>query len=129
VAVTVLDTAGLTPGTQAGLGAVGTPENAVGIRMKGNTLEVWSLKDSKEQTLGSAPAPVGARVYLRMAVREGHLYRFSASTDGANWVDVGGEVNGDFLPHWDRGVRMALTAGGGVGASARFDSLTITPQG
>ncbi len=129
VAVTALETAGLAPGTLAGLSAFGSPENSVGVRMKGNTLEVWRREDNKERTLSSAPTPVGARVYLRMTAREGHLFRFSASADGASWLDVGGEVDGDFLPQWDRGLRVALTAGGLAGASARFDSLTITPGG
>ena len=128
VAVTALDTAGVAPGTQAGLSAFGNPADSVGIRMKGDTLEVWRRQGNKEQTLGNVPAPMGARLYLRMTVREGHLYQFSASSDGASWLDVGTEVNGAFLPPWDRGVRVALTAGGSEGASARFDSLTLTPQ-
>ncbi|WP_375766555.1 family 43 glycosylhydrolase [Archangium gephyra] len=128
VAVTALDPGGFASGTQAGLSAFGDPENSVGIRLKGSTLEVWSRQGNKEQTLGSAPAPGGARVYLRMTAREGHFFRFSASNDGSHWLDVGNELNGDFLPPWDRGVRVALTAGGVVGASARFDSLTITPR-
>ena len=128
VAVTALDTTGLTPGTQAGLSAFGDPENALGIRVKGNTLEVWSRQGNTERTLGSAPLPEGKRLYLRMTAREGHLFRFAVGTDGTQWLDVGDEVNGDFLPPWDRGVRVALTAGGTAGASARFDSLSIVPR-
>lgn len=127
-AITTLDTASLAPGTQAGLSAFGDPENAVGLRVKSQTLEVWRRQGNKEQLLGTAPAPAGARLHLRMTAREGHLFRFSASADGATWREVGDEVNGDFLPPWDRGVRVALTAGGAAGASARFDSLTITPR-
>ncbi|HYO67745.1 MAG TPA: family 43 glycosylhydrolase, partial [Archangium sp.] len=128
VAVTAIDTAGLAPGTLAGLSAFGDPGNSVGIRLKGSTLEVWRRQGNKEQTLGNAPAPAGTRLYLRMTASEGGLFQFSAGTDGAQWLDVGNELNGDFLPPWDRGVRVALTAGGVEGASARFDSLTITPR-
>jgi hypothetical protein len=31
------------------------------------------------------------------------------------------------LPPWDRGLRVALTAGGTAGAAARFNSLRIVP--
>jgi xylan 1,4-beta-xylosidase len=41
---------------------------------------------------------------------------------------VGGDQNGEFLPPWDRAVRVALTVGGAPGVSARFDSLRITPE-
>lgn len=128
VAVTSLDLSGLAAGTGAGLAVFGDPENSLGIRIKGTALELWRREKNDEQVLHSEPAPAGNTLYLRMTAREGHLFRFSAGTDGSNWTDVGNEVNGDFLPPWDRGVRVALTAGGAPGASARFDALTITPR-
>ena len=60
-----------------------------------------------------------------MTAREGHLYRFAFSDDGRAWTDVGEEVDGAYLPPWDRGVRVALVAGG---AAARFESLRIEPS-
>jgi hypothetical protein len=63
-----------------------------------------------------------------MTAREGHLYRFAASADGRSWQDIGGEVDGAYLPPWDRGVRVALVAGGERGATARFDSLRVEPS-
>jgi beta-xylosidase len=128
VAVTAVDLASLAAGAHAGLSAFGDVENSVGIRVRGNTLEVWRREKNTEQVLGNVPAPAGGKLFLRMTARDGHLFRFSAGTDGSKWTDVGGEVDGAFLPPWDRGVRVALTAGGGTGASARFDALTITPQ-
>jgi beta-xylosidase len=127
VALTALDIAGLTPGTLAGLSAFGDPENSVGIRTKGDTLEIWRREKNNEQVLHRQPAPAGGTLYLRMAAREGHLFRFLASSDGRSWDDVGDVVNGDFLPPWDRGVRVALTVGGAAGASARFHSISISP--
>ena len=37
------------------------------------------------------------------------------------------EIDGAFLPPWDRGVRVALYAGGAANASARFGYLRIEP--
>jgi hypothetical protein len=34
----------------------------------------------------------------------------------------------EYLPPWDRAVRVALTVGGVTGASARFDSMYINPE-
>jgi hypothetical protein len=38
-------------------------------------------------------------------------------------------LEGDYLPPWDRGIRVALTAGGTAaetaGAAPRFDRLTV----
>jgi hypothetical protein len=60
-----------------------------------------------------------------MTAREGHLYRFAVSSnDGRSWQDVGAEIDGSYLPPWDRGVRVALVASG---AGARFDWLRISP--
>ncbi|HEX8292333.1 MAG TPA: hypothetical protein VF570_11280, partial [Pyrinomonadaceae bacterium] len=67
-------------------------------------------------------------IHLRMRAREGHLYRFSASANGSTWIDLGEEVDGAFLPPWDRGVRVALVAGGARKAAGRFDSLRIEPS-
>jgi xylan 1,4-beta-xylosidase len=133
-AETVLDLSGLTAGTAAGLSAFGDPDNAVGVSLHGSKVELWQRqwKDGKATTQVpasiDAPATPGGKLSLRMTARQGHLYRFSVSADGTTWTPVGDELNGDYLPPWDRGVRVALTAGGVVGASARFDSLRITPE-
>jgi hypothetical protein len=37
-------------------------------------------------------------------------------------------MDGSFLPPWDRGVRVALVAGGARASAARFDSLRIEPS-
>ena len=62
-----------------------------------------------------------------MTAREGHLYRFAVSDDGRNWKDVGDEMDGQFLPPWDRGVRVALVAGGARGVPLHFESLRVEP--
>ena len=41
--------------------------------------------------------------------------------------DVGDEQDGQYLPPWDRGVRVALVAGGAPGAAARYGFLRIEP--
>ncbi|MFL5349677.1 MAG: family 43 glycosylhydrolase [Hyalangium sp.] len=128
----VLDRTGLTAGTVAGLSAFGDPDNSLGVALNGTNVELWQRqwKDGKSTTQvpASTNAPAGPKLYLRITARQGHLFRFSFSADGTTWSPVGDELNGDYLPPWDRGIRVALTAGGVTGASAKFDSLRITPE-
>jgi beta-xylosidase len=112
----------------AGLSAFGEMENALGLSVGGGKLLLWRREKNEQRTLETVAAPEGASLQLRMRAREGRRYRFSVSTDGRNWRDVGEEVDGEYLPPWDRGVRVALTAGGARGAVARFGYLRIEPS-
>jgi xylan 1,4-beta-xylosidase len=111
----------------AGLWAYGDAENSVGVAVTGaGEVGVWRMeKGVPISVLRSDVMPRGASAFLRMTVREGHLYRFAVSGDGRAWKDVGGENDGSFLPPWDRGVRVALVATGGP---ARFGFLRVEPS-
>lgn len=126
----VLEVASLTAGTAAGLSAFGDPENALGVALHAGKVELWRRQGNRHEVLTTTDAPLtpAGKLHLRMVAKQGHLFQFSVSPEGTTWVNVGGELNGDYLPPWDRGVRVALTVGGTVGASARFDSLRITPE-
>ncbi len=129
VATTQLDLRDLKGSTLAGLSAYGDSENSVGVGIvSGSAVGVWRIEKGKgngEPSMHADLMPRGASVYLRMTVREGHLYRFAVSGDGRIWRDVGEEVDGSFLPPWDRGVRVALVATGGP---ARFGFLRVEPS-
>jgi len=111
----------------AGLSAYGDKENSVGVGVTGaGAVGVWRMEKGKgEPVMRPDLMPRGANAYLRMAVRDGHLYRFAVSGDGRNWTDVGEEVEGSHLPPWDRGVRVALVSTGGP---ARFGFLRVEPS-
>jgi xylan 1,4-beta-xylosidase len=111
----------------AGLSAYGDAENSLGIGvMGGNAVGLWRVEKGKgEPHMQSNVLPRGDTAYLRMTARDGHLYRFAVSGDGRNWTDVGEEVEGSFLPPWDRGVRVALVSTGGP---ARFGFLRVEPS-
>jgi xylan 1,4-beta-xylosidase len=111
----------------AGLSAYGDAENSIGVGvMGGNAVGLWRMEKGKgEPHMQSEVLPRGDEAFLRMTVREGHLYRFAVSGDGRGWKDVGDEIDGSFLPPWDRGVRVALVATGGP---ARFGFLRVEPS-
>ncbi|MDQ3179895.1 MAG: xylosidase, partial [Acidobacteriota bacterium] len=126
-ATTQIDVKTLPNGTIAGISAYGDNENALGFGVQNGKLVVWKRERNNQQTISSTDAPKSARLYLKMTARAGHLFRFSVSRDGKSWQNIGEEVDGAFLPPWDRGVRVALTAGGAENASARYGFLRIEP--
>lgn len=127
-ATTVVETRGLQGDASAGLAAYGDDANALGISVGGGRVFLWRREKGNHRFGASMDAPAAASLHLRMRAREGHLYRFAISTDGRNWRDVGDEQDGSYLPPWDRGVRVALVAGGAKGAPGRFGFLRIEPR-
>jgi beta-xylosidase len=129
-ATTAVDVSGLKPGTMAGLAAYGDEENALGIAVGNGKVIVWRREKGKQQTLATKDAPRRPIVYLRMSARHGDRFQFAVSDNVNSWTGVGDQrdgVNGEYLPPWDRAVRVALTAGGARGAAARFDWFRIVP--
>lgn len=127
VATTQLDLRGSRAATAfAGLSAYGDAENSVGVGVTGaGEVGVWRMEKGKgAPVMRRDMLPRGGVAYLRMTVREGHLYSFAVSGDQLVWSNVGEEVDGSFLPPWDRGVRVALVATGGP---ARFGFLRVEP--
>jgi xylan 1,4-beta-xylosidase len=131
VATTIVDTSGLPSGALAGLSAYGDGENALGASVGGGerTVYLWRREKNENKIVATLPnALTSPRAYLRMTARDGHLYRFAVSSDGRGWKNLGEELDGSYLPPWDRGVRVALTAGGVPDAAGRFGSLRIEPS-
>lgn len=127
-ATTVVELSSLQNGAMAGLSAYGELENALGLSVGDGKAVLWRREKNEQRMLETISAPTGASLHLRMRARDGQRYRFAISRDGRDWRDVGDEVDGSYLPPWDRGVRVALTAGGARGATARFGFLRIEPS-
>ncbi len=126
-ATTEIDRKSLTSGAIAGLSAFGDGENALGFGLKDDKIVVWRRERNNHRVLSTRDAPAGNQIYLRLTARDGAFYSFAASSDGKNFTSIGAEQNGDYLPPWDRGVRVAMTVGGAENASARFGFLRIEP--
>jgi hypothetical protein len=96
----------------------------------GGKLTLWRREKNEQRVVETVDAPSGAAaLHLRMRARDGRRYRFAYSRDGRDWKDVGGEIDGEHLPPWDRGVRVALVAGGAPGSgAARFGFLRVEPS-
>lgn len=127
-ATTLVDVSKLEGGASAGLFAYGDKDNALGMAITRGKATVWRKQRGEQVSISTFDVPSISRLQLRMTATDGHRFRFSLSEDGRQWKNVGGsDVEGEHLPPWDRGIRIALTAGGAENASAQFDWLRVQP--
>jgi beta-xylosidase len=110
-------------GARAGLAAYGWRAASVGAAVGGGKVSLWRREGRTQETTASASVPAGALVFLRMTAERGETYRFEFSENGRDWQPLGSPVNGSYI----EGAHVALTAGGGAGAAARFDWVRIAP--
>ena len=129
-ASTALDVRSLGPGTHAGISAYGDSENALGVSVSNGKVSLWKVQKKQRQSVTEIDAPTGSRLFFRLTASQGHRFRCAISADGLAWKDVGRDLDleGDFLPPWDRGVRVALVCGGPAGSGAKFEFLRLNPS-
>jgi beta-xylosidase len=111
--------------SMAGLSVYGNPANSIGLSISGTRAVLWRREKGNQQTVASIDLPGIAPVLLRVVVRDGSRFQFSASADGRTWRDVGNNTEGGYLPPWDLAVRVALAVGGPAGSEGRFDWVRI----
>ena len=128
-AITKIDRASAVKAVATGLSAFGDTQNALGVSVRDAEILLWRRQRGKHQIVTTNSVDAAAVLWLRMITTAGHRFQFSMSTDGQSWKNVGSnlDLEGDYLPPWDRGIRVALVNGGENG-SARFRSLEITPN-
>lgn len=125
-ATAVVDARAQVPGTLASLCAYGSHRDALGIGVRDGIVSVWRRRGGR--LIDLALARVGQeKIHLRCTALGGRAYRFAFSRDGRSWQTLGGRLDGSWLPPWDAGVRIALAAGGGTGASVRFTAFKFVP--
>ncbi|MBA9078646.1 family 43 glycosylhydrolase [Rufibacter quisquiliarum] len=127
-ATAALDVASLPKGTMAGLSAFGDPNNSVGIGVQDGNVVVWQVKRKQATDVARVPAPQAKTLQFKVEVQDGNKLSFSFSPDGQKWTTPGNAqpIDGSFLPPWDRGVRVGLSAKGPAGATAAFDWFKLT---
>lgn len=123
-ATTLIDTRGMNTATRAGLGAYSWRNNALGAAVGGGQVFVWLRKDGKEETVATAEVSDRGAVHLRMTVAGGGSYQFAFSTDGREWRNIGGRIEGRHI----EGARVALMVGGATGAAAKFEWVRINTE-
>ncbi|WP_181305185.1 hypothetical protein [Rufibacter sp. XAAS-G3-1] len=122
-ATTAINQKQLGNGVAAGLAAIGDPQNAIGVSVRNGEISLWSVKDNKETVHATVAAPQGDLLQFRLTAAKGDQLQFAWSADGTTWTPLNGgaALSGDYLPPWDRGVRVGLTAKGPTGATAAYE--------
>ena len=122
VATAIVDTAALKAGASASLSAFGDPANALGLAIADNRPILWRVQKGQRQELARGDSLRSGATHLRMTATNGHRFQFAVSHDGKEWMSIGESVDGDYLPPWDRSIRIALICNGD---EARFASVQI----
>lgn len=131
---TLLSATALPAGTDAGLAAIGDPDNTLALTAGSGKLRLWQRREGKDQVLSEMALPADAgELTLRVQVEGGNQYRFSWSPDaGKTWQNLpaagAAAINGTFLPPWDRGVRVGVLARGPGSAAATFERFELDHQ-
>jgi beta-xylosidase len=126
-ATTRVETGALQPGVYAGLSAFGDAANALGLSVGDGNLTLWRRQKNQQETKARVPLSGSRWLQLRLTATDGHKFHFSYSPNGRTWHEIGNAIDlkGDYLPPWDRGVRVAMVVGAATNAAATFDWLRL----
>jgi beta-xylosidase len=111
---------------QEGIAIYGEAKSALALRIEGAGLVLWKIERGEARQLATAALPEGDKLQLRMTVRNGHRFRFSSSVDGKEWKAIGEqEIDGAFIPPWDRAPRVGVVVAGKPGDTGKFDAVEL----
>ncbi len=111
---------------EAGLAAIGDDRNLIRISVFKNKIRIVQLKDDKEIVIQEREIPLAEIIHLSMEVSNGKDITFSYSTDGNSYqVLQEKQIDGSFLPPWDRSVRTGPVANGSVNQKAYFKNFSL----
>lgn len=109
-----------------GIGVYGDEKNLLGLSIDSESLRLWKSGKGNVQQLAETRLPGSGSLQLRMTARDGRRFRFFASTDGKQWQAIGDqEIDGSFLPPWDRAPRVGLMISGKSGDAGSFDNVEL----
>jgi xylan 1,4-beta-xylosidase len=111
---------------QAGLGLIGDDNNLIAVYVVGTRIELMKLKDKKLTKWGEKEWSGKGNLILKMDVMYGKLLSFSFSSDGKNFQTVNEKsIDGEYLPPWDRAVRIGVFSKGAPSKKAVFEKFVL----
>jgi xylan 1,4-beta-xylosidase len=112
--------------SQAGLGLIGDDNNLIALYVSGNRLELMKLQDKKLTKWAEKQWSGKGNLTLKMDVKYGKLMTFSYSSDGKSFQSINEKpINGEYLPPWDRAVRIGLLSKGAASKKAVFEKFVL----
>ncbi len=112
-----------------GIAVYGDAKSVLSLQIEQKNLVVTKVEKGETTQLASTPLSEDGKLHLRMTVQAGHKFRFHSSANGHDWKPVSEqEIDGAFLPPWDRAPRAGLIVAGNPGDTAKFDSFELHYQ-
>jgi beta-xylosidase len=112
--------------TTAGLALIGDEKNFISTTIEGNKLVLKKVEADKETILNEKKINAKDKLTLRVSVANGKDISFAYSTNGKDYSTINSEnINGTYLPPWDRAVRVGLISRGSVGQRSTFDHFIL----
>jgi xylan 1,4-beta-xylosidase len=109
-----------------GIAIYGEDKSMLTLRIEHDDLILSKVEKGQAAQLTSTPLSESKKLHLRMTVREGHKFSFSSSTDGNEWTAIGEpEIDGAFIPPWDRAPRAGVVVTGKPSYVGKFDSVEL----
>ncbi|GAB3663841.1 family 43 glycosylhydrolase [Echinicola sediminis] len=106
----------------------GAPVAGIGIALDKDQVLLLENRDRQVEIKAEAAREGNQTVQLKMAVREGHLLRFSYTDAEGNWLPLGEETDAAHLVPWGMGYRLGLFAKGEMAESVNFKQVKIEHQ-
>lgn len=112
-----------------GLAYYGDASQSAGIGVRGNTIELWQVKDNTRKVIWQASLTKSQTlVDLKIEVKNGDQMRFFFKSGSGGWKRAGERdtvIDASFLPQWDRSPRPGLHHRGKADAPACFSNFKI----
>lgn len=109
-----------------GIALIGDEKNMIAALVKGKTIQLVHVRDGKETILSKHMVPASRSGYLLMQVQNGKDVNFSygGGEDDLTILNTS-PINGQFLPPWDRALRVGLVVKGSTKQKGVIENFQI----
>jgi len=110
----------------AGIGIIGDENNLISALYKDGTITIQQLIDGKESELQQKSLSIKNKLFFKAEVVNGKNISFFYSKDGKTYQPLNNkQIDGSFLPPWDRSLRVGIVAKGNKDQLVIFDKFEL----
>jgi xylan 1,4-beta-xylosidase len=109
-----------------GIAVIGDDKNMVSVSVLKDRIEVWKTRMGKDTLVAQETITARDEIFLEGKVVDGDKITFRCSTNGKSFKTINrNPVKGDFLPPWDRALRVGVIAKGQKDQKAVFENFIL----
>ena len=115
----------------SGLALIGDDKNAISALYKDGKISLIMVTGGKETNIVTTAVKQSKKLYIRAEVTDNKNIRFFYSRNGKKFLRLNVfDIDGSFLPPWDRAVRAGLVSKGSSDQKSAFDFFEMinTPK-